>query len=1668
MRILSNLSVSGLLGLNSVSDANTDTDKFLVLDSSGIVRYRTGSEVFSDIGAGGAVTSVGLTMPSAFAVSSSPVTGSGTISVTGAGNATQYIRGDGQLATLPTNGSGGGASVSYYLNGSINQGTIGGVTYYEMNNTPIIGAGTDFSRSSNGYIASFLTDANDPALLNIPAGNWNFETYFQASSGGGSPTFYIELYKYDGTTFTLIASNSATPKLINDGTNIEAYFSALAVPQTTLTLTDRLAVRIYVTTSGRTITLHTQNGHLCQVITTFTTGLTALNGLTSQVQYLATGTSGTDFNISSVTATHTFNLPTASATNRGALSSADWTAFNSKQNALTLTTTGSSGSSTLVGATLNVPTYTLSGLGGVPTSRQLTINGTAYDLSADRSWSVGTHTGNLTTGYVPKATGITSLTDSLIYDNGSAIGINTASPYESSAFKLDVNGGVIIKNTSGTAAQLILINSNPATGGNNGFVQLSAGGNTSTAFGQWQTYYGMSVAAGALRLQPAGGQVLIGTTTTSAFTTDINGTLRVSGQLTLGSTISNNTYVYTMPGASGTLALVSDIPSLSGYVPTSRTLTINGVSYDLSADRSWTIAAGVSAVQAGSGISVSTSSGVVTVVNTITNTNQLTNGAGYITGITSGMVTTALGYTPYNATNPNGYITGYTETDTLASVTARGASTSTRTTFTEVGATREGSDSVAVGPWFRWTNLAESRQMLTQLNASFGLTTWAYNGSAWSSIYTLTQTGAATFSSSVTAGGNFTATADGGAGGLRLTLNNTGAGEVQYALLSGGSAGTGVFGIRNGSTGTNLFLMNGTGAATFSGEVTSTVDSSGASIRTQNNGTGARWYGRIGSFNSSSDKSAFLATYASVAVVGAHNNALSAWADLYVNTVDGTGGGVVRMPSTTYINGYAAVYASGTWSITATGNVASRAQSNWNDSTVINNVIGLMAWKNYGNNHVIFDASQGVSPSGGGVSQTNATVAWSASYPTLMGWNGTSSYGVRVDSARVADSAGSAATATTATNFNNGYAYSSGSTVYVDTLESINTNDWLELTYYGGLGVRIGTGTNGSKALYAGSLYDAGNRVYSAGNPQVNISGNAATATAAEGVSFITQPNSTWAGRIQLGGNGGGGAATVAVVQATNGNLHMDAGSGNHIYLNYYNNGTIYLNGGTYNISSNGSQYNGNSATATTAARATRANGNFYIDDNYGNTVVGVYTSTRYQGVFAMGDAYKLPADGTTTGNLYGLAWSHPNAGGVASNLNDHGLLVINNGVFAAAISSSIRAATDMRAPIFYDSNDTTYYLDPNGTSNLQTWTADTAARLGRPRYWTNRWAIYNTANDHMTGTNGWGMDHGGWDTAWKGGFSGWDIWGSSTGHPQGSGYVHAQGIISGQHAASSDGSTAYGWMMVGAHNATENRYWLRGKWGGSTSGWVEMVTSGNISSQTVSNSDMVDGYHASNFLGYNGNSYYQVNTWLQMNGTHGIYYPSYNGAHFYVNTTSSYTQFRLDGSRGGYGGIWDSYSAVHGIMYDSAGNGGVYRESSSRWYWYHLVANNCMGINTSTTSASYGLYVSGGIYSTGDIVAYSDERKKTNIITINNSLEKILKLRGVYYERTDDETHKRQVGVIAQEMNKVLPEAVTYASDIDEYGVQYGNVVGVLIEAIKEQQGQIEDLKSKLDAVTK
>lgn len=96
-----------------------------------------------------------------------------------------------------------------------------------------------------------------------------------------------------------------------------------------------------------------------------------------------------------------------------------------------------------------------------------------------------------------------------------------------------------------------------------------------------------------------------------------------------------------------------------------------------------------------------------------------------------------------------------------------------------------------------------------------------------------------------------------------------------------------------------------------------------------------------------------------------------------------------------------------------------------------------------------------------------------------------------------------------------------------------------------------------------------------------------------------------------------------------------------------------------------------------------------------------------------------------------------------------------------------------------------------------------------------------------------------------------------------------------------------------------------------------------------------------------------------------------------------------------------------------------------------------------------------GEFIATGDVTAFSDVRLKDNIETIDNALDKVSSLRGVYFDRDGE----RGTGVIAQEVEEVLPEVVHDGEDYKS--VAYGNMVGVLIEAIKELKAEIEELKN-------
>jgi len=351
------LIVDGVTQLNTIANATIDTDKFLVSDG-GVIKYRTGAQLGSDIGAANLAASTlkhqvklseainkgqavyvssadGTNMIVSKASNASEATSSktlGLIETSGVLNDQVNVVTEGLLAGLDTSTAAAGDPVWLGTGGNLIFGLankpyapahlvfIGIVTRVQQNNGEI------FVKVQNGFE---LKEIHDVQITTTPSDN-TVLAYETATS----------LYKMKSIATLL------------------GYTPANAARQLTINGTT------YDLTADRTWSVGT-------VTSIATTGPI---------------TGGT------ITGSGTIGITQATTSSNGYLSSTDWNTFNNKQNALTLTTTGSSGASTLVGATLNIPTYSLSGLGGVPSSRQLTINGTAYDLSADRSWSVGTVT----------------------------------------------------------------------------------------------------------------------------------------------------------------------------------------------------------------------------------------------------------------------------------------------------------------------------------------------------------------------------------------------------------------------------------------------------------------------------------------------------------------------------------------------------------------------------------------------------------------------------------------------------------------------------------------------------------------------------------------------------------------------------------------------------------------------------------------------------------------------------------------------------------------------------------------------------------------------------------------------------------------------------------------------------------------------------------------------------------------------------------------------------------------------------------------------------------------------------------------------------------------------------------------------------------------------------
>jgi hypothetical protein len=512
-------------------------------------------------------------MPSAFTVTTSPLTANGTLAVTGAGTASQYVRGDGTLALLPTSG-GGGTAVSYYLNGSVASSVA---LYQQMSKIPAGGGATNFSvTNTTGFalVKQFVTDANDPSLLNIPAGAWDINLYFGVNNNSGSPQFYVELWKSDatGTTFTLISSGSGTPESITNGTTVDLYTTSLAVSSTPLTITDRLVVRVYADTDGatRTVTLYTEGSRLAQIITTFSSGLTSLNGLNAQTQFFATpGTTGTAPAWTSSTATHTLNIPLASAASvtAGLISNTEFNTFNGKL-ANVLTTTGdiiysSSGTTAsrlgigTIGQVLavsggGVPFWSSAGSGDVvgPAGPVIDGNFAVFDS---------------TTGKIIKESAGASLSaaGAAVFNTSLALGVGGTT-----------TGQLIFRNSANAFTTTIQASTSAAANLSYTWPQIAptvgqilssdASGNLS-----W-------TAAGAGDMTLAGTQTVTGTKTFNAGSIRINNATNNGYHILASAAAASGTLTATFPAATGTVPFLSLAQTFSALQSYSAGVTVSG------------------------------------------------------------------------------------------------------------------------------------------------------------------------------------------------------------------------------------------------------------------------------------------------------------------------------------------------------------------------------------------------------------------------------------------------------------------------------------------------------------------------------------------------------------------------------------------------------------------------------------------------------------------------------------------------------------------------------------------------------------------------------------------------------------------------------------------------------------------------------------------------------------------------------------------------------------------------------------------------------------------------------------------------------------------------------------------------------------------------------------
>ena len=265
------------------------------------------------------------------------------------------------------------------------------------------------------------------------------------------------------------------------------------------------------------------------------------------------------------------------------------------------------------------------------------------------------------------------------------------------------------------------------------------------------------------------------------------------------------------------------------------------------------------------------------------------------------------------------------------------------------------------------------------------------------------------------------------------------------------------------------------------------------------------------------------------------------------------------------------------------------------------------------------------------------------------------------------------------------------------------------------------------------------------------------------------------------------------------------------------------------------------------------------------------------------------------------------------------------------------------------------------------------------------------------------------------------------------------------QHATTYNGSTA--------------RFAVRHRYSGSWTSWAQAWTQVNDGSGSGLDADLLDGFQGSSFL-------------------------RSNAADTFTGTLTMGTQLALVANNYGRG-VFGLYSATRyqhvwsmGTAYKTNDSGTSYGNMYGLTYTHTNVGT---GTNQAISGLSHQLQhrtngtltaaIGSGIWTSGNVTAYSDIAVKTNLVKIPDALEKVCSINGYTYERTDyvkdlEDPEApdvlRQAGVVAQEVEKILPEVVS-GKDGNK-AVAYGNMVALMIEAIKELKAEVDDLKTQLE----